>query len=164
MDDKQKYKVISLLQQELQPKDIAADLNLSYGSVLKLKRQYEEAKVNNTVGQLINMDKLVLEEVKEKLSDLPEAKEAVLELAKGMNGLEELSESFQQTAQTINTRVRSLIMSVDHISELEIAADILCKLQTSFINKNMTQVNVQNNFGNDGTPKYSQFLSDKPGE
>lgn len=164
MDDKQKYKVISLLQQELPPKDIAADLDLSYGSVLKLKRQYEEAKINNTVGQLINMDKLVLEEVKEKLCDLPEAQEAVLELAKGMNGLEELSESFQQTAQTINTRVRSLIMSVDHISELEIAADILCKLQTAFVNKNMTQVNVQNNFGDNGTPKYTQFLGDKPSD
>ncbi len=164
MDDKLKYKVISLLQQEMQPKDIAEDLDVSYGAVLKLRRDYEDAKLNNTMDKILNVDKLVFEEVAEKLDDLPLAKEAVVELVDGIKGIEKLSINLQATADIINTRVRSLIMSVDHISELEIAADILCKLQTSFINKNMTQVNVQNNFGDTGTPKYTQFLGDKPSD
>ena len=165
MDDMKKYKVISMLQQDLQPKEIAADLDVSYGTVLKLRREFEEAKANNTIDQLINMDKLVLTEVEDKLNNLPQAQEAVLDLAKGLNGLEQLSEEFQNTANTINTRVRSLLMSIDHMSELEIATDILCKLQTAFVNKNMTQVNVQNNFGGDSsTPKYTQFLGDKPSD
>lgn len=164
MDDIQKYKVISLLQQDQQPKDIAADLDISYGSVLKLRREYEEAKVNGTVDKLLNADKVVLVEVEEKLNNLAETQAAVIELAKGIDGLEQLSEEFQKTANIINTHVKSLILRIDHMSELEIATDILCKLQTAFVNKNMTQVNVQNNFGGDNTPKYTQFLSDKPGD
>ena len=164
MDDKLKYKVISLLQQEQQPKDIAADLDVSYGTVLKLRRQYEEAKLTNSMDKLLNVDRLVFDEIVDKLDDLPIIEEAAGELVEGLKGIEQLSVKFQQTADTINTRVRSLIMSVDHISELEIAADILCKLQTSFINKNATQVNVQNNFGDSSTPKYTQFLGDKPSD
>ena len=164
MDDKLKYKVISLLQQEQQPKDIAADLDVSYGTVLKLRRQYEEAKLTNSMDKLLNVDRLVFDEIVDKLDDLPIIEEAAGELVEGLKGIEQLSVKFQQTADTINTRVRSLIMSVDHISELEIAADILCKLQTSFINKNATQVNVQNNFGDRSTPKYTQFLGDKPSD
>lgn len=164
MDDKLKYKVISLLQQEQQPKDIAADLDVSYGTVLKLRRQYEEAKLTNSMDKLLNVDRLVFDEIVDKLDDLPIIEEAAGELVEGLKGIEQLSVKFQQTADTINTRVRSLIMSVDHISELEIATDILCKLQTSFINKNATQVNVQNNFGDSSIPKYTQFLGDKPSD
>lgn len=166
MDDAQKYKVISLLQQDMQPKEIAADLGegYSYGGILKLRREYEEAKLNGTIDSLLNTNKVVLAELEEKMSNLEETRASVIELAKGVDGLEQLGEQFQQTANVINTHVKSLIMSIDHMSELEIAADIICKLQTAFLNKNMTQVNVQNNFGSDSSPKYTQFLSDKPGD
>jgi hypothetical protein len=162
MDDTQKYRVISKLQKDMAPKDIADELNVSYGGVLKLKREFEEAKVNGTIDALLNTDKLILTEVEEKLSDLPTVKAEINELAKGVAGLEHLSEELQQTALIINTRVRSLLLSIDHLSELEIAADVLCKLQSAFLNKNMTQVNVQNNYGDNESPKYNQFLSDRP--
>lgn len=162
MDDTQKYKVISKLQRDISPKDIASELNVSYGGVLKLKREFEEAKVNGTIDQLINTSAVILDEVGEKLSDLPTVQTEINELAKGIAGLEHLSEELQQTALIINTRVRSLLLSIDHLSELEIAADVLCKLQTAFLNKNMTQVNVQNNYGDTDSPKYNQFLGDRP--
>ena len=162
MNDPQKYKVMSLLQQDMPPKDIAEDMDVSYGAVLKLRRQFDEAKVNGTIDQLLSAKDLVLDIAEEVLSVMP-VEEAVEELTKGLNGIEHLSEQFQKTAIILDTKVRNLLINVTDLNDLEIATDILCKLQTAFVNKQMTQVNVQNNYG-EGTPKYNQFLSDKPGD
>lgn len=163
MDDQQKYRVISRLQRDMPAKEIADDLGVSYGAVLKLRREFEEAKMNGTVDALLDTSRLVLTEVSEHLNDLPTTADAVTELSKGLSGLEHLGNELQQTALLINTRARSLMLSIDHASELEIITEILCKLQSAFLNKNMTQVNVQNNFGDTSSPKYTQFLGDKPG-
>jgi len=161
MEDKLKYKAINLLEQGQSPKDIAELLNISYSSVLSIKRDLKEAKENGTIAKLIDADKFLIEQVGEELGL---DKEVVATVTKGISGLEVLSEELQKTAMQINTRIRSLLLSVEHPSELQAYADILCNIQTSFINKNMTQVNIQNNIGsNDGAPKYSRFLSDKPG-
>lgn len=163
-----KYKVISLLQADVPAKDIAEDLNLSYGAVLKLRRDFEQAKMNNTIDELLGADELLLIEAGKQIQAVPEyasvVQDEITKLTDKLQGLEHLSDELQQTALLINTRARSLILSIDHVSELEVITEILCKLQTSFVNKNMTQVNVQNNFGNDGAPKYTQFLGDKPSE
>jgi len=164
MDNQQKYKVISLLQNDATPKDIADDLNVSYGTVLKLRREYDDAKRNGTVNQLVDMDDVILSEVASKLSELPGGEEVLGEFTEKLKGLEHLSEEFQTTAHQINTRARSLLLSIEHVSELEIITDILCKLQTSFINKNMTQVSVQNNYTDNNTPKYNQYLGDVPSD
>ena len=163
MDDRAKYSVLSLLHQNQSPAEIADKLNVSYPAVLKLRREFEEAKDNNTVHELLNSYRVILPEVAEALSDLPEMAEQVEEFQKAITGLDQLSEGLQKTAALINNRVKTMIGIVDSASELEYLTDIICKLQTSFINKNMTQVNVQNNFGND-TPKYTQFLGDKPSD
>lgn len=162
MNDTQKYKVMSLLQQNIPPKDIAEDIDVSYGAVLKLKRQFEEARVNGTIDKLLSAKDLVLDIAEEVLSVIP-AEEAVVELTKGLTGIEHLSEQFQKTALILDTRVRTMLISITELHELETAVDILCKLQTAFVNKQMTQVNVQNNYG-EGTPKYNQFLGDKPSD
>jgi len=164
MDDQQKYRVISRLQNNDHAKDIAEDLDVSYGSVLKLRRDYEQAKMNGSIDSLINMDNVILNEVTTKLSDDGISEEAIEEFAEKLKGLEHLSSVLQTTAQNINTKANSMLLSVEHVSELEIITDILCKLQTSFINKNMTQVNVQNNYSDNTTPKYNQFLGDNPSD
>ena len=76
MDNQQKYKVISLLQNDTAPRDIADDLDISYGAVLKLRREYDDAKLNGTIDQLVNMDNVILSEVADKLSELPGAEKA----------------------------------------------------------------------------------------
>ena len=163
MDDSAKYKVISLIQREVDAKEIADDVGVSYSGVLKLRREYQEAKVNGTIDSLLDTSRVLLEEVGQQLSDLPAVDNAVAELTKGLTGLETLSNELQTTAIQLNTRVRSLMLSIDHMSELEAAADIVCKLQVAFVNKNGMQVNIQNNSGgDDGKPKYTQFLGDKP--
>ena len=147
MDNQQKYLVISRLQKNKTPKDIADELDISYGAVLKLRREFDEAQTNNTVN---------------KLSNLPGSEEAIDELNTKLKGLEHLGFELQNTALQINTRVRTMIMGAENVSELEVITDILCKLQTSFLNKNLTQVNVQNNYPGDDRPKYDQFLGDNP--
>lgn len=164
MDDQQKYKVISRLQNNDQAKDIAEDLDVSYGSVLKLRREYDQAKTNGSIDSLLNMDNVILHEVTDKLKDAQISEEAVNEFTEKLQGLDQLSSSLQQTATNINKRANSMILSVEHVAELEVLTDILCKLQTSFINKNMTQVNVQNNYSDNTTPKYNQFLGDAPSD
>lgn len=162
MDDRQKYQVISRLQRSMEPKEIADDVGVSYGSVLKLRRDFEAAKVNGTIDALLDTKSLILSEVGEALSDLPSTKESVVELTSGLDGLQRLGDELQRTALSINTQIRSLMLSVDNLGELEVAAEILCKLQTSFMNKNTTQVNIQNNLGGNDAPRYTQFLGDKP--
>jgi hypothetical protein len=185
MTNDDKYKVISLLQQDMTAKEVAADTGLSYASILVLRREYEAAVMNNTVSKLINMEEIVLakvteelaapslvvieadtadEEAKEKAEELKrELEQATAELTTKLAGLELLSEKLQYTATAINTRVNALIVGSDSMAELECAAKILCQIQTAFVNTNSTQVNVQNNFGDNSTPKYAQFLSDTPG-
>jgi hypothetical protein len=162
MDNQQKYLVISRLQKNKTPKDIADELDISYGAVLKLRREFDEAQTNNTVNKLIDMDDVILDEVANKLSNLPGSEEAIDELNTKLKGLEHLGFELQNTALQINTRVRTMIMGAENVSELEVITDILCKLQTSFLNKNLTQVNVQNNYPGDDRPKYDQFLGDNP--
>ena len=162
MNDTQKYKVMSLLQQHIPPKDIAEDMDVSYGAVLKLRRQFDEAKTNGTIDKLLSSKDLVLDIAEEVLSVIP-VEESVAELTKGLTGIEHLNEQFQKTAIILDTKVREMLISVTELHELETATEILCKLQTAFINKQMTQVNVQNNYG-EGTPKYNQFLGDKPSD
>jgi len=157
MTENEKYEVIARFQTAMSAQEIATELDLSYGGVLKLRREYNEAVTNNTVSSLVDTERVLLTKVGEELG-LPEAAES---LTAGIAGLDHLSDSLQRTAMALNIRVNSLMLSVTTLSELEHAAEILCKLQTAFVNKNLTQVNVQNNFAGD-TPKYTQFLGDKP--
>lgn len=161
MEDKTKYKIISLIDAGLEAKDIADELDVSYSSVLRLRTQYKEAKLNNDVASLVDVDKLLIQQTADQLSI---DGEVVEEVTKGLSGLEVLSTELQTTASALNNKVRSLLVNAEHPSELKLYAEILCDLQTSFVNKNMTQVNVQNNFGDNGqASRYSQYLGDKPG-
>ncbi len=161
MLDITKGKAVSLLQQGISPLQIADELDISYSAVLKLKKEFELALENGAVDTLVSMEKVIVQEASEMLG--LEGDEALTVIA-GLTGLERLSCDLQNTALHINTRVRSLIMSTEHCSELETYAKIICSLQDSFMNKASTTVNVQNNFGqeNKGTKHYAQYLSDAP--
>jgi hypothetical protein len=163
MDDMQKYKVISLLDAQVDAKSVADELGISYGVVLKLKREYETAIVEGTLDKLINTDVIALQRLAEELPDDKDyIQAAASKLVTEVSSIQRLQSNMTKTAEHINTRVLSLTMSAD-VGELKTLTEILCNLQVAFFNKNSTQVNVQNNFGN-GVPKYSQFLGDKPGD
>ena len=156
-----KYKAISLLQQQKEPGEIADELDISYSGVLKLKKEFNESVLNGTLDALINTDKLVIQEAGELLGMEGEAKV----LVQSLTGLEKLSVELQVTAMRLNQRISSLILSVEHPSELQTYAKIICDLNESFLNKASTTVNIQNNIGGDnaGTKHYGKYLSDAPG-
>jgi len=91
----------------------------------------------------------------------PQAKAITEGVTNGIKGLDSLSGEFQRTAMHINNRIRTLSMSIEHVSELTDLTKALCELQSAFFNKQGVQVNIQNNNGGDSA--YSEFLSDAPG-
>lgn len=160
MDDKTKYEIISRVQRDMEAKDIAEELDVPYASVIRVRTQYKDAVAAGTVDKLLDLDKLMIEELAEKYPV-----DKVDSLVKSVNGLEVLNDELQSSAMQINTKVKSLIHSVDHASELAELTEIVCKLQNAFFNKNTTQVNVQNNtYGDSANDNpYNSFLSDAPG-
>lgn len=159
MDEQTKYKVYSLVHQGIAPQQIADDIGVGISTVLRHKREFTQAKENGDLDKLLNVDRMLVAQAAEDLDVIEHGEQ----LIKGLNGLDTLSDELQKTALQINTRVRSLVMSCEHASELESLTSIICDLQVAFLNKNQTQVNVQNNFSNDQKPKYTQFMSDAPG-
>jgi len=137
---------------------ISEELDIAYGAVLRVEKEFNQAKLNGTLDQLVNVDDLVVKSAAGVLEV------DSVSLTKGLQGIDKLSVDLQVTAGQINTKVRSLIMSCDHLSELETAADILCALNTAFVNSNSATVNVQNNFGgeNNASSRYAGYLSDTP--
>lgn len=159
MDDKTKYEIVSRVMRDIEPRDIAEELHVPYASVLRVRTQYKESVANGTIDKMFDMDKLMIEELAEKFPV-----DDVNALVKKVDGLERLSEELQGTATLINSKVRTLLHSIDSASELTELTDIICKLQNAFLNKNSTQVNVQNNnFGDSNGNPYSQYLGDAPG-
>lgn len=154
------HKVYKELALNRPAKDIAADLDMSYSAVLRLKKQYNEAKLQGTLNQLMQVERTVLEHAAEEIGASPEVAH---ELTKGLNGLETLSEALQKTALQINTKVQSYVLSADP-HELGQYAEIIALLQKSFLGKD--QVNIQVNNGGGGenqSQAYRAFLGDKPG-
>lgn len=159
MDDKTKYEIISRVMRGDEAKDIAEELDVSYPSVLRERTRYKDAVANGTIDSLFDMDKLMIEELGDKFPI-----DDVNKLVKSVDGLERLSTELQGTAAQLNMRVRTFIMGADSASELAELTEIVCKLQNAFMNKNSTQVNVQNNnFGDSNDNPYNHFLGDAPG-
>lgn len=160
MDDKIKYSIISRIQKDMEPKDIAEELGVPYASVLRVRTQYNEHVQNGTINQLIDLDKLMIADLADKFPV-----DEVEKLVKSVGGLEVLSAECQGLALEIIKKSRTMLTRADSMSELGEVTEILCKLQNAFFNKNSTQVNVQNNnFGGSANDNpYSSFLSDAPG-
>lgn len=166
--EQEKYQIVSRLLNDESPELIAADLDVSLNKVRRLKREFKKAQEENTVQEFINLDEAMLNELmdiaKEKVPEAiaEDAGEALTVLATQHNLLDALSTDLQTTAKFLSGRIKVAASTVQHASELEVLADALCKLQTAFFNSNTTQVNVQNNYGEQQGSAYGDLLSDKP--
>lgn len=168
MSDQIKYEVISRILNKVEPKDISAELEISYNKVLRIKREHEAAVADGTVAQFINLENVVLDQALAKVEEdtpaelLPDVQDATTALRETKTAADKLSEEMLATAGHLNTRIRSLALSIEHVSELEGLTSALCQLQTAFFNSNTTQVNVQNNYGDAGATQstYGEYLSD----
>jgi len=164
-----KYLICSRLLNGEQASTISKDFDdVSYPTILRYKRELEEAQNNNQVAEFLELDKNTLADLMELAeANAPqslksEIKDALTNVSSSKNLLDTLSAEMVQTATTINKRLRGLSASCEHASELESITESLCKLQNAFFNKNSTQVNVQNNYDSTGNHRYSSWLSDAP--
>lgn len=159
------YTAIARLEAGVQPQTVAEQLDVSYATVLRWRREYEAARDANTLDQLLDLDKLILASAAANIEAPLELKEkAVEEFGKKLDNLALLRESTQACAMYLVQQIKSHASRVDHISELTELTDSLCAIQNAFFNQNKTQVNIQNNLGAPGQSKYGTFLSDVPAE
>lgn len=157
------YRAVALLAQNVPPLEVAEQLNLSSSTVIRWNTEYRKAKDDGTLDKLLNMDELTIHTAATIL-DIPVNAEAKA-IAKTA-GLQLLESTVQATATNLVTRINTMANGVSGSDELCQLVEALCKLQTAFFNKAVTQVNVQNNLGTTpgGAGAYSSFLSDAPGE
>lgn len=165
--DHEHYQIIASLEAGEFPDEIAARLNVSKVKVLRTKSRYDRAIAEGTLDQLVDMDRLVLEHAgelaKAKMPSASEAVDAVVsETSAGLDRLRKLDDQLIATAMFANTRIRTALAVIEHAHEIETLVGSLCRLRESFFNKNVTQVNIQNNIGNNGNAAYGEFLNDKP--
>jgi len=168
MSEALKYKAIVRLHEGAEAKLIAEELEIPYSRVLKYRAELKDATLAGNINQLLQMDEAAVETMAAELvRDLPpelqpQAKAITDGVTNGVKGLDSLSGEFQRTAMHINNRIRTLSMSIEHVSELTDLTKALCELQNAFFNKQGVQVNIQNN-NDGGDSSYGAFLSDAPG-
>lgn len=155
------YKAIAKLEAGEKPGDVADQLKVGKGSVIRWYSEFRTARDNNTLDTMFNMESLILATAGKLASENSEFTEVVeaktAELTKGLKGLARLDDELQTTALAVNTKIRSLIMATESPSELADLTDCLCNIRKAFFEKG-TQVNVQNNFS--GESKYRELIND----
>lgn len=164
--DNERYQIIASLEAGEHPDIISKRLEIPKAKVLRVKIEYDKAIVDGTLDKLIDVDQLVIlnsaRALKEATPSLSEAIDAVSsDLGQGLDRLRSLDEQLIATAIFANTRIRSTIATSSTTVEICDMVQALCKLREAFFNKNVTQVNIQNNLPNSGQV-YGDFLSDKP--
>ena len=157
------YKAVALLAQDVSPADVAEQLRLSQSTVIRWNSEYRKAKEDGSLNKLLDLDELTIHTAATIL-DVPVMAEAKA-LAK-VNSAQMLEQTVQTTATNLVTRINSMAAGASGSDELCMLVDALCKLQSAFFNKAITQVNVQNNLNGvpGGQGAYSRFLKDAPGE
>lgn len=161
-DEKKFYTAVSRMDAGQEPKQVASDLDVSYATVIRWRREYVAAKEQGKLDQLLDLDKLAIELAIESSPTAGKLMPELKAVAKKVEGLQVLQEQFQATALFLNSQIKTRAASAESTGEVLDLVEGLCNLQNAFFNKQTTQVNVQNNYGGAGQSKYSGFLSDVP--
>lgn len=163
LGDQTKYKIISRLLNEEKATVIAEDLDVPYSTVIRLNRELKEAQASGDVAAIMDVDAGVLATLADEIrAETPDGvlDDTVATIKATKTALDVLQVDLQVAAKIIVDRAKHMSMSVESVGEIESLAETLCKLQNAFFNKNLTQVNVQNNYGTES--KYGSMLSDAP--
>lgn len=161
MDERKKYAILARLENEEAPKALAEEYDVSYATILRWRREYNQAKLDGVVDKVYNIDELILNQAMATV----EAPQELLdnsELPAKLVGLERLDEDMQTVALAISGKLKGYINRVDSVSELEGITKCICDLRAAFFNNKGTQVAIQQNFEGSGTvkEKFGDFLAD----
>ena len=59
-DETKMYQAISRIENGEDKRTVAEDLDIGYATVIRWYKEYKDAKLNGTLDQLLDMDKLIL--------------------------------------------------------------------------------------------------------
>ena len=159
-----KYKIISKLIDNQPMAEIATELDVPYTKVLRINKEFKEAKEANTLSSLVDIDTEMLDILMAQYQDsTPEGLQslvstAVEDLREAKTIIDSLSDDMQLAASSITTQIKNKAAHTVHVEDLLVLANALCAIQNAFFNKNSTQVNVLNDYS--GSKQYSEFLGD----
>lgn len=165
LSESERFNILADLASGITPQEIEAKRDVSYATVLRLKRDFETAVANNTLDQLLDFNEAArLKLMEQVIESTPESLRAATaaalkDTAKSLDMADALKVNLQASANKLCERLNMIMGRAETASDLLIAAEALSMLQNAFFNKNMTQVNVQNNYGHQA---YDGFLSDTP--
>ncbi len=151
-------KVFISLSQGKDMNDIAEEIDVTYSTVLRYRKEYEIAEREGKLDLILSQDAALIEQI---ANELPTD---TTNMVRSLKGLEKLSENMQLSAELILVKLKTVVSNVgpDDVNDLACASKILCDLQNAFFNRNSVNVNVQNNNFDAGQSTYGEFLSDKP--
>ena len=169
LSDEQKFEILSDYASGISPTEVSQRRDISYATALRYKKDFEEAKKNNTLDKLIDLSAVARDKLaKQVIDQSPDGaqelvKQEMGKLLASLDMADVLKTNLQAAANKLTERIVALANSAQSPSELIGLTEALCNMQNAFFNKNTTQVNVQNNFGADqAAGKYDGLLGDKP--
>lgn len=157
-DDTIRYKVLGRLHNNESFDSIANVVGIPLSTVIRWNKELKNAIRDGEIGTLVDMDRVVLGEVIEKVAEKQEMQESAGKLIQSLNHSERLSQELQLTAIHLTTSAKLMATTAGHASELILLSEVICQLQSAFFNSNSTQINIQNNNGTG----YDEFLTDAP--
>lgn len=169
MNDETKLKILADFASGATPSEVQAAHDVSYATALRYKREFDTAVANGTIAQLIDVNSVVLKQLADQVvANAPdivkqETKEALGHLITSLDMADTLKANLQASANKMAEKISALTMQANSPSELIMLSEALCMLQNAFFNKAITQVNVQNNYGDpSAAASYGGLLNDMP--
>ena len=168
LSDDQVYKIYAAFAGGATAREVSDGQDISYATALRYKTQYDQALSNGNLDALIDLSKVAREQLAAQLvANTPEGlrsgiKDALGGVLTSLDMADTLKTNLQASANQIAERINILLRKTETPSELLVLSEALCNLQNAFFNKNMTQVNVQNNYGGGEDTRYKGLLDDTP--
>lgn len=134
--------------------------NVSYAQALRLRKELDKAKLNDTVQELFNLEEAVLENllstVQENLSEAAEVltgdylplEKAVVDLGDKVKNQILLEVTLSQAAVELTNKIKAAAVLTTNVDSLLILAESLSKLQTAYFKTNNVAIVTQNSFEN----------------
>lgn len=149
-------------------RQISEDDSIPYSTLIRWKRELEEAEAKGELDTLVDVDKLLVhriaEETAQELKDLVPSEgelidKEISEVTKAIDGYQVLNQKLQVAALGIADQISLLASACTNTKELALLASSLSVLQTAFFNKG-TSINVlqqNNNYSNEGVSKFKSL-------
>ena len=146
-----KLKALGMIHQDLPLREIGEQLEIPYPKLLEWKKELQAGIENKNLADIIDVDAAVVHEAAEHVAEElikldPSQSEAIegelLQVEKGIDGYQVLSERMQKVALKLTNKISAAADDNPGADQIESLVTSLSRLQEAFFNKNITQVAV----------------------